>query len=119
MLHYSIPVLGLTATGGALFGASLATALCLADPLPPKLARNLSIEGPPPAAGTIVAVDSNGGRVAVAHGPINHVYLPRGTALFRVEDPTALTGLSAGDKIRFVVERNGTSFVITRLENSN
>jgi Cu/Ag efflux protein CusF len=42
-----------------------------------------------------------------------------GVRVFAVEDPTILKGLSAGDRVRFDVEREGRHYVLTHLENSN
>jgi Cu/Ag efflux protein CusF len=85
----------------------------------PEEASLAPITEEPLAAGEIVAVDRQDGRLTVAHRGIGRFYLEPGTRIFRVEDPVALTGLTPGDKIRFDVERDGKAFVITRLENSN
>jgi hypothetical protein len=42
-----------------------------------------------------------------------------GVRIFAVELPTILKGLSAGDRVRFNIEREYRSYVVTRLENSN
>ena len=70
------------------------------------------------ASGRIVAIDSAAGRVTLDHRPLP--LLPEGgVRIFTVEDPAILKGLSAGDRVRFEVEREGRGFVVTRLENSN
>ncbi|WP_163364713.1 copper-binding protein, partial [Escherichia coli] len=45
--------------------------------------------------------------------------LQGGTRNFDVAKSVPLKGLSAGDKVRFDLERNGKRYVVTRLENSN
>jgi len=70
------------------------------------------------ASGRIVAIDPAAGRITLDYRPLP--LLPEGgVRVFTVEDPASLKGLSAGDRIRFEVEREGRGFVVTRLENSN
>lgn len=70
------------------------------------------------ASGRIVAIDPAAGRITLDYRPLP--LLPEGgIRVFTVEDPASLKGLSAGDRVRFEVEREGRGFVVTRLENSN
>ena len=70
------------------------------------------------ASGRIVAIDPAAGRITLDYRPLP--LLPEGgVRIFTVEDPASLKGLSAGDRVRFEVEREGRGFVVTRLENSN
>lgn len=70
------------------------------------------------ASGRIVAVDPAAGKITLEYRPLP--LLPEGgVRVFNVEDPAALKGLSAGDRVRFEVEREGRRYVVTRLENSN
>jgi Cu/Ag efflux protein CusF len=73
----------------------------------------------PLSTGWIVAIDRDAHRVTIDHLPIAHLYMEGGTMIFRVADPDLLYGNTAGDKIRFKVERDGKSYVITWIENSN
>jgi Cu/Ag efflux protein CusF len=73
----------------------------------------------PLASGRVVAVDSTGGRITLEYRPIPQLFLEGGTRIFQVADPTSLKGLGPGDKVRFEVERNGRSYTVTRIENSN
>lgn len=70
------------------------------------------------AAGRVVNVDIEAGKITIEHKPITHLYMESMTMIFRVKDPTMLTGLTPSDKIRFKVERDNEGFVITRIENS-
>jgi Cu/Ag efflux protein CusF len=84
--------------------------------------ENCTAEVPPNdaqmASGQIVAVDPAAGRITLDYRPLP--LLPEGgVRIFAVEDPTILKGLSAGDRVRFEVEREGRNYVVTRLENSN
>jgi len=73
----------------------------------------------PLATGRVVAVDRAAGRITLEFRPIPQLFLEGGTRIFRVEDPASLKGLGPGDKVRFEVERNGRSYTIRRIENSN
>lgn len=70
------------------------------------------------ATGRIVSIDTAASRITLDYRPLP--LLPEGgIRIFTVENPASLKGLSAGDRVRFEVEREGRSFVVTRLENSN
>lgn len=71
------------------------------------------------ASGRVVAVDGTSGRITLEFRPIPQLLLEGGTRIFRVQDPALLKGLGPGDKVRFEVEREGRSFTVKRIENSN
>jgi Cu/Ag efflux protein CusF len=73
----------------------------------------------PLASGRVVAVDRNASRITLEYRPIPALFLEGGTRIFHVDDPTSLKGLGPGDKVRFEVERDGRSYTIVRLVNSN
>ena len=74
----------------------------------------------PLAAGEVMAVNRDAGTITIRHKPIPDIFLMETmTMIFRVSDKSMLEGLTAGDKIRFKVERDGRSFVVTRIENTN
>ena len=73
----------------------------------------------PLAAGTVVAVDAARGRITLDYRPLPRLFLEGGTRIFEVTDAEMLKGLSAGDRVRFDVERDGRRYLVTRLENSN
>ena len=105
--------------GGAVWGAQrIAAKPCTAQP-PANLATLQPVEELPLAAGKIVAVDPQAGRLTVKHRGIGRFYLEPGTTIFHVEDRTLLTGLTPGDKIRFDAGRDGKRYAITRIEHSN
>lgn len=83
---------------------------------------NCTAEVPPNdplmASGRIVAIDPAAGRVTLDYRPLP--LLPEGgVRIFAVENPAILKGLRPGDRVRFEVEREDRSYVVTRLENSN
>jgi len=73
----------------------------------------------PLASGRVVAVDRAGSRITLEYRPIPQLLLEGGTRIFHVGDPTSLKALGPGDKVRFEVEREGRSYTIIRLVNSN
>ena len=73
----------------------------------------------PLATGRVVAVDRAAGRITLEFRPIPQLLLEGGTRIFLVKDPASLKSLGPGDKVRFEVERDGRSFVVTRVVNSN
>lgn len=81
-------------------------------------AATLRAEEPLPA-GTVVAVDAAHGRLTLDYRPVPRLFLEGGTRVFDVVDSAMLKGLSAGDRVRFEVERDGRRYVVTRLENRN
>ncbi len=85
----------------------------------PMVHQQIAPPDEPLASGRIVAVDRAAGRVTLEYRPIPELLLEGGRRVFNVEDPTSLTGLGPGDKVRFEVERNGRTFKVTRIENSN
>jgi Cu(I)/Ag(I) efflux system protein CusF len=83
--------------------------------------QNSTAETPddtPLGSGRVVAVDPAAGRITLEYRPLP--LLPEGgVRVFAVEDASLLKGLSAGDRVRFDVERDGRRFVLRHLENSN
>ena len=73
----------------------------------------------PLAMGRVVAVDRAAGRITLEFRPIPQLFLEGGTRVFRVDDPASLKGVAPGDKVRFAVGRNGRSYTVTHIENSN
>ena len=71
------------------------------------------------ARGRIVSVDSASKRITLEFQPIPTLLPEGGTRIFRVNDAASLKGLGPGDKVRFEVERDGRSYTVTRIENSN
>lgn len=86
-----------------------------ADDMPSVLASPQQ----PLTAGWIVATDRNAGTIEIRHRPIQALNMEYMTMTFRVADPSMLLGRTAGDKIRFSVERKGRNYIVTRIENSN
>ncbi|MDP2334165.1 MAG: copper-binding protein [Reyranella sp.] len=73
----------------------------------------------PLASGRVVAVDRTAGKITLDYPAIPQLLLEGGTRNFAVENTESLTGLTPGDKVRFEVEREGRSFIVKRIVNSN
>ena len=73
----------------------------------------------PLGSGRVVAVGRAAGRITLEYRPIPQLLLEGGKRIFRVKDPSSLKNVSAGDKVRFEVERTGRGYIVTRVENSN
>lgn len=65
------------------------------------------------ADGVVKKVDKAGGKLTIAHGPLENLGMPAMTMAFPVKDTVRLDTLKAGDKIRFRAEQqNGTITVL-------
>ncbi len=66
--------------------------------------------------GVVRRVNVAAGTVTIAHGPLPHLDMPPMTMGFKVVGGASLEGLAAGDKVRFVADKDGGSLVVTRIE---
>ncbi|MEP7207036.1 MAG: copper-binding protein [Casimicrobiaceae bacterium] len=66
--------------------------------------------------GEVRKVDKDAKKITIKHGEIANLGMPPMTMVFQVKDPAALAQLKQGDKIRFRVEKEGSSMVVTQLE---
>ena len=66
--------------------------------------------------GTVRKVDKAGGKVTIAHGPLENLNMPPMTMVFRVSSAALLDDVEAGDKIRFTADRVSGTFTVTALE---
>jgi Cu/Ag efflux protein CusF len=66
--------------------------------------------------GVVRRVSAATGTVTIAHGPLTHLNMPPMTMGFRVAGSASLDGLSTGDKVRFVADKDGSTLVVTRIE---
>jgi len=72
----------------------------------------------PLAAGRVVAVDRAAGRITLEFGRSRSSCWRAARAFSWVKDPASLKALGPGDKVRFEVERNGRSYVVTARRDS-
>ena len=69
--------------------------------------------------GEVKKIDKEAGKLTVQHGPLTNLGMPGMTMAFKVQDPTMLDQVKAGDKIRLRVERVNGTFTVTKLESAN
>lgn len=65
--------------------------------------------------GEIRRVDKDAKKLTIKHGEIKSIDMPAMTMVFQVKDAAMLDKLKAGDKIRFVVEKTASGFVVTEI----
>jgi len=63
--------------------------------------------------GTVTKVDPAGGKVTIAHGPVQTLKWPAMTMTFGVKDKALLGKLSSGKKVEFEFVKQGSEYVIT------
>lgn len=69
--------------------------------------------------GEIRKVDKEAKKITVRHGPLTNLDMPAMTMVFQVQDPGMLDRVKAGDKVKFVAEKIGGAFTITKIEPSD
>jgi Cu(I)/Ag(I) efflux system periplasmic protein CusF len=66
--------------------------------------------------GEVRKVDRDTKKLTIKHGEIKNLDMPPMTMVFQVKDGALLDKLKAGDKIRFVVEKSDSGYVVTELQ---
>ena len=66
--------------------------------------------------GEIRKVDKESKKITIKHGEIKHLEMPAMTMVFQIKDPAVLDQIKAGDKVKFLVEKTGGTFVITEIQ---
>lgn len=66
--------------------------------------------------GEVRKVDKDAKKITIKHGPLANLDMPPMTMVFQVKDPAMLEQVKAGDKVKFLAEKVGGGFTITRLE---
>ena len=66
--------------------------------------------------GEIRKVDKDAKKLTIRHGEIKNLDMPPMTMVFQVKDASVLETLKAGDKVRFVVQKSDTGFVVTDIQ---
>lgn len=66
--------------------------------------------------GEVKKVDKDAGKITIKHGEIKNLEMPPMTMVFRVTDLNMLDQVKTGDKVRFVVEKVGGQYTVTKIE---
>lgn len=65
---------------------------------------------------TVKKVDAAGGKLTLAHGPLDNLGMPAMTMAFRVKDKAWLKQIKEGDHIRFVADYVDGNVMVVRYE---
>jgi Cu(I)/Ag(I) efflux system protein CusF len=95
----------------ALSGAAAANTHHGSDDQPAAAASSLSLTD-----GEVRKVDKDARKLTIRHGAIHNLEMPAMTMVFQVSEPALLDKVKTGDKIRFVAEKEGGAFLVTRIE---
>jgi Cu(I)/Ag(I) efflux system periplasmic protein CusF len=94
-------VLGLT----LVFAAALAAATRTAA------AQNALIDG------QVTKVDASAGKITIKHGPAPNLGMDEGmTMVYRAQDPALLSGVKAGDRVKFDAGQVNGQYTVTYIE---
>jgi len=67
--------------------------------------------------GVVRAVDKPSGKIQITHDPVAAVNWPRMTIMFRLKNASLADQAKQGDKVKFVLTRTSTGYVISELQN--
>jgi Cu(I)/Ag(I) efflux system protein CusF len=76
----------------------------------------VSTEQQPLTDGEVRKVDKEAKKLTIRHGPITNLDMPAMTMVFQVKDPAMLDSVKAGDKVRFVADKAGGAYTVTKIE---
>lgn len=68
--------------------------------------------------GGVKKVDAAAGKISLKHGPIPKLDMGEMTMVYQVKDPALLSGIKAGDKVKFDAEEVGGKYTVTKIEKS-
>ena len=84
-----------------------------------SIAATLALLAAAPARATegeVRKIDHAQGKLTIKHGEIKNLDMPPMTMVFQVKDAAMLDQLKVGDKIRFVVEKAASGYVVTAIQ---
>jgi len=61
-------------------------------------------------------IDLDAGKITLKHGEIKNLGMPPMSMVFQVKDPSLLTKVKTGDKIRFTAEKINGAYTVLTLE---
>lgn len=73
-------------------------------------------EPAPLSQGEVRKIDVGAQKITLRHGPIASIGMPPMTMVFEVEKPELLEGVSAGEKVNFQVQQQGSRYIVTELQ---
>ncbi len=69
--------------------------------------------------GEVRKVDKPAKKITLKHGPLVNLDMPGMTMVFQVADPAMLDQVKAGDKVKFVADKVGGNYIVTKIEPGN
>lgn len=69
-------------------------------------------------SGEVKKIDKDAGKITIRHGALVNLGMPAMTMVFHVKDPAMLDKVKAGDKIKFIAEKEGGALTVTKLQSS-
>jgi Cu/Ag efflux protein CusF len=99
--------------------AAAFTAPAMAQPKPEDHAAHHPVAAASAAdmtEGEIRKVDRDAKKLTIKHGEIKNLDMPPMTMVFQVRDDAMLDKVKVGDKVRFVVEKAASGFVVTEIQ---
>lgn len=103
----------------ALISAGTANAQSRVEAPAQALAASVPASGlavAPMTDGEVRKIDRELGKITLRHGPITNLGMPGMTMVFKVADPTLLTELKEGDRVRFFADRINGAMTVTAIE---
>ena len=71
----------------------------------------------PLADGQVVKIDRAAGKITIKHGPLKQSGMDESmTMVYRAADPTMLTAVKPGDKVKFAPDRVNGQFTVTKID---
>ena len=68
--------------------------------------------------GVVKKIDTKAKKVTIDHEDLKNLDMPAMTMVFQVKDPAMLDQVKAGDKVRFVAEKTGGAYTVTKIESA-
>jgi Cu/Ag efflux protein CusF len=109
LIRSSLVLIAALAAAGTLYAQNTATSAKAVAPARPKSTMPL-------VEGEIRKLDAVTGLIVLKHGDIPNLGMPAMTMGFQVADKKMLSGLKAGDKVRFQAEMIKDTATVTELE---
>jgi Cu(I)/Ag(I) efflux system protein CusF len=66
--------------------------------------------------GEVRKVDKETRKLTIRHGPLENLGMPAMTMVFQVKDASMLDAVKPGDKVKFVADKEGGSYMVTHME---
>ena len=104
-----------------LLAVSSGTAWATSHPESPAMAPKAAASAASASAesmteGEVRKIDKENKKITLKHGEIKNLGMPGMTMVFQMSDAAMADKLKAGDKVRFTADKQGSAFVVTRID---